>query len=396
MKTLKDFNLKNKRVLVRVDFNVPLDEKARVLDNFRIGQVVPTIKYLKERGAKTILMSHLGDEPKRDKKNSLQKISLELQNLLGQQVIFLKDCIGKTVEDTIIKMSGGEVALLENLRFYEEEKQGDLSFAKKLARTGEFFLNDAFSVCHRSHASVVGVANFLTSGAGQLLEKELGVLSGVLKEPVRPLLIILGGAKVDTKIKAIPPLLEKADHIILGGLIAEAVLRVKGVSLREALPSKKTVEIIKNIDLTSPKLHLPIDVITVLDGENDYQRKASLGKIRREEMALDIGEDSVKIFSEVISEAKTIVWAGPLGLFEKDKFAKGTRAVAEAILNNKEALKIAGGGDTNLALKKFDLRDKFDFVSTGGSALLEYLSGQELPGLAALENPRLALNIKNF
>lgn len=396
IKTLKDFDLKSKRVLVRTDFNIPLDRKGEVLDNFRIAQAVPTIKYLKERGAKIILMSHLGDDPKKDKKNSLQKISFELQDLLGERVAFLKDCIGNITEEAVEKMREGEVTLLENLRFYEEEKQGDLSFAKKLARTGEIFLNDAFSVCHRNHASVVGITNFLTSGAGQLLEKELDILSGVLKNPARPLLIILGGAKVDTKIKSVAPLLERADHIILGGLIAEAVLRAKGVSLRGALLPKKTIEVIKKIDLTSPKLHLPIDVITALDGEDKYQRKAPPGEVRREERALDIGDDTVKIFSEIIGGAKTIVWAGPLGLFEEDKFAKGTKAVAEAILNNKEALKIAGGGDTNLALKKFGLRDKFDFVSTGGGALLEYLSGQELPGLAALEDPRLSLNIKNF
>lgn len=385
IKTLKEFDLKEKRVLVRVDFNVPLNEKGDVLDDFRIQKTIPTIKYLQKKKAKTILISHLGGEPTKTPKYSLKKTALKLQELIGQKINFLKDCVGLRIERKINRMKRGEIVLLENLRFHKEEKQGDPSFGKALSRLGDFFLNDALSVCHRFHASVVEVPKYLPSGAGLLLEEEINVLSKILKKPKRPFLVILGGTKVASKIKTVPSFLKKADLLLLGTILSEALLKAKGISLRGVLPSARIVEIAKEIELTNPKLHLPIDVVASLNTTEDYLRQAPLGELRKEERILDIGEETRNIFAEMIKTARTIVWAGPLGYIEQDQFAEGTRFIADAISRNSQAFRVVGGGETNFALKKFGLREKFDFVSTGGGALLEFLSGQKLPGLEALK-----------
>ena len=311
MKTLKDFNVKNKRVLVRCDFNIPLDEKENIADDFRIKQTIPTIEYLLKNEAKVILMSHLANN------KSLFVIEERLEKYLGSE----------------------EFTLLENLRFNKGEKENDDNFAKELAQLGDIYINDAFGVCNRKHASVVGVPKYLPSGAGFLLEKEIEVLSKVLKKPERPLVAIIGGNKIESKAKVIEQFLEKADYVLIGGRIAE------------------------QIKDKSNKLYIPVD------SKNGF----------------DIGPKTIKIFSEIIKKARTILWAGTLGKFEDSVYEQGTKKVAKLIVKNNQAFKIAGGGDTIFALTKFGLRDKFDHISTGGGAMLQFLSGEELPGLKALD-----------
>ncbi|MDI6602957.1 MAG: phosphoglycerate kinase [Patescibacteria group bacterium] len=390
MKTLRDFNVKNKKVLVRCDFNVPLDEKGNILDDFRIKQTIPTIKYLAKRGAKIILMSHLGEpEGKVVESLRLTPIQEKLKEYLDYSITKTNDCIGKETKKRVLEMTSREILLLENLRFHQEEKKNDENFVKKLAKLGDIYINDAFGVCHRSHASIVGIPKYLPSGAGLLLEKEIRILSKVLKKPWRPLVAIIGGVKISSKIKVIEKFLKKADHLLLGGEIANAILAVKGILLSQPIPEPEVIKTIEKIDLTCPKLHLPVDIfisLAVLETglKEGYLRQGGPGQIKKEEKGYDIGPETVKIFSRIIKTAKMIFWSGPLGMFEEEKFAKGTKEIAQIIARNHLAFKIAGGGDTVLALNKFDLFDKFDHISTGGGAMLEFLSGKKLPGLEAL------------
>jgi len=390
MRTLKNFNFKNKRVLVRCDFNVPLLEKGGILDDFRIKASLPTLEYLIKKGGKIILISHLGKpEGKFVKKYSLREVSIRLGELLKKRIGFLNDCIGEEVEKEVEKMKPGDIFLLENLRFHKEEEANDRNFAKALSRLGDVFINDAFSVSHRSHASVVGITEYLPSGAGFLLEKEIKVLSRVIKKPWRPLVVIIGGSKISSKIKVIEKFLEITDHLLLGGEIANAVLATKGILLSQPIPEPEVVKRIKKIDLTSPNFHLPVDVlISLADLETGlkegYFRQGGPGQVRKEEKIYDIGPETIKIFSRIIKEGKMIFWSGPLGMFEEKKFETGTREIVESIARNYQAFKIAGGGDTTWALNKFGLVDKFDHISTGGGAMLEFLAGEKLPGLKAL------------
>jgi len=405
MKTLGDFNVKNKRVLVRCDFNIPLDEKGNVLDDFRIKQTIPTLEYLIKKGARIILMSHLG-KPAGKVVESLRltPVQNKLIEYLDVSITKAKDCLGKEVEDWISEMQPGEILLLENLRFHQGEEANDENFAKELSKLGDIYINDAFGACHRPHASIVGIPNYLPSGAGLLLEKEIKILSKVLKNPWRPLIVIIGGIKIADKIKVIEQFLEKADHLLLGGEIANAILIGKGISLGKPLPEdyypptalqsqpthpkkENVIKIIEKIDLTNPKLHLPVDGVISLEDikrglEEGYLRKGAIGSVRKEEKVFDIGPETIKIFSEIIKNAKTILWSGPLGMYEEEKFEKGTREVAQNIARNYPAFKIAGGGDTISALNKFGLIDKFDHVSTGGGTMLTFLAGEKLPGLA--------------
>ncbi len=390
MKTLKDFNFKNKRVLVRCDFNVPFDEKGAIGDDFRIKQSLPTIEYLKEKGAKIILISHLGRPKAKEKKYSLKPVSLRLEELLELKVKFLDDCLGEKVKKEIENMKAGEVFLLENLRFYEEEEQNKENFAKAFSELADIYINDGFGACHRAHASVAGIPKYLPSGAGFLLEKEVKVLSKVLENPWRPLITVIGGVKISTKIKVIENFLKKADHLLLGGEIANAILKLKGVLIGKGLPeSSEVMRKIEKINLTNPRLHLPIDgVVSLADVERGleegYIRQSAPGIVKEEEGFYDIGPETIKIFSEIIKEAKMIIWSGPLGMYEKKQFEKGTKEIAKTIARNYSAFKIVGGGDVISALNKFNLLDKFDHVSTGGGAMLEFLSGEKLPGIEAL------------
>ncbi|MDP2967389.1 MAG: phosphoglycerate kinase [bacterium] len=386
MRTIKEFNLKGKRVLVRSDFNVPLSDKGEILDDFRIKESIRTIEYLIKKEAKVILMSHLDRPKNKDPRYSLRYLAKRLEKLLNEKVKFLDDCLGEKVEREIEKMKPGEILLLENLRFHKEEEKGDLNFAKKLAKLGDVYINDAFGASHRSHASIVGVPKYLPSGAGLLLEKEINVLSQVLERPWRPLVAIIGGIKIDTKIKLIEQFLKKADHLLLGSKPAESLLIVKGILIgRPFFEEKEVLEKIEKINLANPKLHLPVDGQMALSTlQEQYFRIGAIGTLRKEEEVFDIGPETRKVFVGIIKSAKMIIWNGPLGMFEKEPFDKGTKEIAEAIVRNHTAFKIAGGGDTVSLISKLDLLDKFDHISTGGGAMLEFLAGEKLPGLEAL------------
>jgi len=387
MKTLKDFNFKNKRVLVRCDFNVPLDEKGSILDDFRIRQTIPTIKYLVKEGAKVILISHLDDPKGRIVENlRLTPLQEKLMEYLDLSVVKANDCIGPEVEGWLKEMKEGEILLLENIRFHKGEEENDENFAKELAKLGDTYINDAFSVCHRAHASVVGIPKFLPSGMGLLLEKEIKVLSNVLEKPWRPLVAIIGGVKISTKIKLIEKFLEIADHLLLGGEIANTILSGKGILVGRPLPEKEVLEKIEKIDLTNLKLHLPVDgIISLKERKEDFLREGAIGTFKKEEGVFDIGSETRAIFEKIIKTAKMIIWNGPLGLFEDERFEKGTREVALEIARNHTAFKIIGGGETIEAVTKFGLLDKFDHVSTGGGAMLEFLAGEKLPGIEVLK-----------
>lgn len=391
MKTLKDFDVKNKRVLVRCDFNVPLDENGNILDDFRIQQTIPTIEYLIKRGAKIILMSHLGNPAGSVKENlRLTPVQDKLLEYLDVRITKSPDCVGRQAEKWSKEMKPGEILLLENLRFHKEEKENDDKFAKELSKLGDIYINDAFGACHRAHASVALVPKYLPSAAGLLLEKEIKVLSKVLTDPWRPFVAVIGGIKISSKIKVIEQFLKISDHVLLGGDVANTVLAAKGILLGKPLPEPEVMKKIERIDLTNPKLHLPLDGIISLaeikDGFNEgYARTGAIGQVRREEKAYDIGPETIEVFSNIIKDAKMIILSGPPGMFEQKQFEKGTKEIAKAISKNYNAFKIAGGGETDSALRAFGLRDKFDHVSTGGGAMLGFLAGEKMPGIEALK-----------
>lgn len=390
MKTLKDFNVDNKRVLVRCDFNLPLDENGEIEDDSRIKETLPTINYLIGHKAKTILMSHLGDpKGKFVKELRMNIVKDRLEKLLKTPVTKMDTCIGPEIEEKVSNMEFGEIILLENLRFYKEEEENDPLFAKELSKLADIYINDAFSVCHRNHASISGVPKFVDSGAGLLLEKEVKVFSTVLKNPWRPLVVVVGGVKIETKIKVLAQFLKIADHILIGGEIANTILSVKGICIGRPWPSTEIVKEIDKIKITSTKVHLPQDVlVSPSQGGEGYVRAAAPGKARTDELILDIGPETIRIFKEIIKSAKMIVWSGPMGFFEHKVFEKGTKEIGESIIRNHKAYKIVGGGNTLYAIEKFKLKDKFDHISTGGGAMLAYLSGDELPGLKALEHEK--------
>ncbi|MEF8847362.1 MAG: phosphoglycerate kinase [Candidatus Paceibacterota bacterium] len=378
----------NKVVLVRTDFNVSLEE-GEVVDSYRMEQTIPTIKKLVEEEAKVVLMSHLGRPLRSDESKyefSLQPLVSKLEELLGQEVIFVEDCIGPKVKRRVDGLKKGQVMLLENVRFYKGERENDSGFAQKLADLADIYINDAFGVSHRAHASVEAVTNYLPSYPGLSMQKEINELKAVINDPDRPLSIIIGGSKVKTKVKALKPLLEQADHLLLGGMIANMILRAKGISINKPLPKEEVAQEIDALDLTSNKLHLPVDVVVSPTESGDvYTKQAAPGTIKKKEKILDIGPDTIEMFNEIINESAMVVWNGPLGVFEKEDFAQGTKQVGEATVES-EAYSIAGGGDTSAALLKFDLRSKFDHVSVGGGAMLEFLTGQELPAIKALND----------
>jgi phosphoglycerate kinase len=347
---LKNIDVKNKRVLVRCDFDVPLDN-GKILNDFRIRKAIPTIKYLIDKGAKVTLMGHLGRPNGAEESLRMAPVKKRVVELLGQ-----------------------EITVLENLRFNKGEEENSDEFAKELASLADIYVNDAFAVSHRNHASVTGITKYLPSFAGLLLESEVKILSEAMNSS--KLVAVIGGSKVETKIKVIQEFLEKADHVLIGGKIANAILAVKGMAPKSYLP--KDIEEVKKINLTSTKLHLPVDVMAT------GGRESALAKVKEDEEMLDIGPETIKMFSKIIKTAKNIVWAGPLGYFEDPVYAKGTKEIGLAIVNSK-AFKIAGGGDTISALSEFNLMDKFDHISTGGGAMLMFLGGEELPGLKVLE-----------
>lgn len=378
MRNLKDVELKGKRVLVRCDFNVPLGKKGCIKDDFRIAQTLPTIEYLSRAGAKVVLMSHLGKpEGRFDESLSLRSLARRIEESLAEPVRMVD------IEEDTRSLKEGEVVMLENLRFHKGEKENDPDFAKKLSGLADLYVNDAFGVCHRKHASVSAVTSYLPGVAGLLLEKEIRVLSRVIRNPERPLVAIIGGAKISSKSMVIKKFLAESDHLLLGGKVANTLLAARG--LLKGVEIKEDVqEIIKGFELTSQKVHYPVDAIVAKGDKGTDSRISSLASMAEGEVVYDIGPDTIKLFADIIREAKTIIWAGPLGMVENPLFEKGTKNIGEEIINNKEALRVAGGGDTNFALLKFGFRDKFDHVSTGGGAMLSFLAGEDLPGLSAL------------
>lgn len=386
MKFLKDIDVAQKRVLVRVDFNVSLDSGGQVLDDFRLRTTLPTIQYLKERGAKIILMAHLGRPDGQVKPEfGLAPVKAHLEKLLGGPIGLAPDCIGEETKTMAQGLKKGEILLLENLRFHAEEEKNDLEFAKQLAALGDVYVNDAFGVSHRAHASVAAITGFLPSCAGLLLAKEIENLTRVRDKAEHPLCVIIGGAKISTKLKLIQSFLGKAENIILGGALANTVLRAKGVAIGQSMTEDVEAKELEKLEITSSKIHLPPDAILCSSKEDSNScRVGSVGRMEPKEMILDIGPDSEKLFSHIVSRAKMVIWNGPMGLFEKEAFAGGTLTVARAIADS-GAFSIIGGGETVAFLEEKQLVDKFSFVSTGGGAMMEFLSGESLPGIVSLD-----------
>jgi len=383
MKFLRDINVADKRVLVRVDFNVSLDAGGNITDDFKIRATLPTIKYLVAAGAKIILMSHLKALDKNEK-YSLKPVVERLTKLAGQEIRFVNDCISEEAVQAAAGLKAGEILLLENLRFYKEEKENNEFFAKKLAALGEVYVNDAFAECHRDFtSSTVTITQFLPSYAGLLLEAEIKNLTKVRDQHEHPFCVIIGGAKISTKIKLIKSFLNKADDIVLGGALANTILHAKGIVGKSIIEESMAAEF-NNLEITNTKLHLPLDALVCADRDNMATcHIGPVGFIQPGESILDIGFDSEKLFSNVIKTAKMVIWNGPMGLFENDFFAHGTRAIAEAITSS-EAFSVVGGGETIAYLEKNGLADKFSFISTGGGAMLKFLSGEAMPGIEAL------------
>ncbi|MGI8601931.1 MAG: phosphoglycerate kinase [Verrucomicrobiales bacterium] len=400
-KTIRDIDVSGKRCLVRVDFNVPVEEKGghmAVTDDTRIRESLPTISYLRERGAIVILMSHLG-RPKSgpDDKLSLRYVGDHLHTLIGHPVVFSHDVIGAIPEKIIGHLRPGDVALLENLRFHPGEEKNDPSFARELAKIGDIYVNDAFGTAHRAHASTEGVARLLpVAVAGLLMEKELAYLHDELQSPERPFLVILGGAKVSDKIQVIDRLIDKADVILIGGGMAYTFQLAQGQKIGNSLSEPEKIAIarsaLEKARRRGIKFLLPVDNL-IVENLNFDGRKVSPGKFTRpgEEIpdgweGVDIGPESIKLFRDEIAKAKTILWNGPMGVFEIEECAKGTFAIAEAIAKNSTAKSVIGGGDSVKAVKNAGVTDKVTFISTGGGASLELLEGKELPGVAALND----------
>lgn len=387
--SLRDLNIKGKRLFIRVDFNVPLDENLNITDDKRIRSTLPTINYAVDEGAKVILASHLG-RPKGtvDKRYSIGSVAKRLQRLIKKEVIFLPDCIGPEVEEAVSKMSEGDIILLENLRFHKEEEENDEEFSKSLAKLADYYINDAFGAAHRTHASIVGITKFLPAAAGFLLQREIEYLKGAVDSPVRPFVAILGGAKVSGKIGVLINIENKVDKVIIGGGMAYTFLKAMGYVVGDSLVEEEMIGIAKNImeKLISKgiKFYLPVDCVIAQSVEYGVETKiVPVQEIPNNWKALDIGPASVKLFTAAIANAKTILWNGPMGVFEVDAFSRGTFAVAHAVADA-YALTIVGGGDTDLAVSRSGVSESMSFISTGGGAALQLLEGKELPGLAAL------------
>jgi len=388
MKFLTDINVSNKFVLVRVDFNVPLGEDGRVdkTEDWRLKAVLPTIDYLLKQKAKIILLSHLGRPKGREvKRLRLDPIAGRLEKLLSKKVIKLNECLGSGVKREVEKLLPGQIVLLENLRFHKEEKENKADFAKKLSQLAEVYVNDAFGNSHRAHASIVSIPKYLPSCAGLLLKKEIEVLTKVLDKPKHPLTVIIGGVKIATKIKMIRSFLKKADSLLLGGALANTVICAKGVCIGRSVVDEAMIDGVKQLDLANARLHLPVDaVVSTSPSGRAPIRIAPIGKTREREMILDIGPDSILLFKEIIEQAKTIIWNGPMGLIERKEFTKGTKAIARAVAQS-SAFSVIGGGETVSLLARLNLLGKIDHVSTGGGAMLKFLSKEKLPGIKALE-----------
>jgi len=389
LKTLKDISVKNKRVLMRVDFNVPLEGREKLS---KIKATIPTLRYLIKQKAKIILMSHLGRPGgKVVEELRLGWVVKELEKLLRKKLQKLDSAIGKEVEEAIGKMKPGDVTMLENVRFNPGEEKNDPKFAKKLAKLGDIYINEAFASSHRNHASIVGIPKYLftthrtCSGAGPsvigfLFEKEAKELNRIFKNPKRPLVVIIGGAKVAIKIKVIERFLKKADKLLVGGALPNTIFAAKGIDMGKSLVEKDMFKAVEGLDLENPKFQFPVDFVC----QNFEISLRSINAVKENESAFDLGPRTVELFCQLIRDAKMVIWNGPLGLVEREPFDKASEAVAKAIVQSK-AYSIVGGGDTIAFIKRLGLEKKFNYISTGGGAMLEYLANETLPGIEALK-----------
>ena len=393
MKTLNDFNFNNKKAIIRVDFNVPLDENFKVTDATRIEAAKPTIdKILKDRGS-VILMSHLGRPKGVEAKYSLQHIVSKTEEILGKKVQFATDCIGEVAENAAKNLQPGEILLLENLRFYAEEEKGDVEFSKKLASLGDIYVNDAFGTAHRAHASTTIIAQFFNEAKcfGYLLAKEIESIEKVLKNSEKPVVAILGGSKVSSKITVIENILDKVNHMIIGGGMTFTFVKALGGKIGDSICEddklELAIEILKQAKEKGVQIHIPVDVVAADAFSNDANTQiVDVNHIPDGWQGLDAGPKSLAIFKQIILDSKTILWNGPLGVFEMENFAKGTISLGEFIAESTEkgAFSLVGGGDSVAAVKQFGLEPKMSYVSTGGGAMLEMLEGRTLPGIAAI------------
>ncbi|PCJ56462.1 MAG: phosphoglycerate kinase [Planctomycetota bacterium] len=390
-KSVKDFDLDGKRVLMRVDFNVPLDENLQITDDNRISMAMPTIEYVLAQGASLILMSHLG-RPKGEVKPefSLRPACDHLSKLLGKEVKLAGDCIGNEVDNLSVDLEPGNVLLLENLRFHNEEEANNPIFAQKLASNADIYINDAFGTSHRAHASTEGVAKFLPSGAGLLLDKELTYFDKTLENPKRPFVAILGGAKVKDKIPVIFNLLNKVNHLIIGGGMAYTFLKHKGIKIGDSLLDESSLPLIdKILEKAKDKgveVLLPSDFLVADAFNENANTQVIKGDIPDGWEGIDIGPESMKKFGAVLKESKSVIWNGPVGVFEIEKFAEGTKFIAKTLAELTDTTTIIGGGDTAAAVKIFGYANKMSHISTGGGASLELLEGKILPGVSALND----------
>ena len=386
--TIKETDVRGKRVIVRVDFNVPM-EKDKITDDTRIVKTLPTIQYLIDKGARVILMSHLGrPKGKKDPQFSLKPVSERLSKLLKRPVKFIPDCIGPTAKNGTAALKNGGVALLENLRFYAEEEKNDLTFSKSLASLADLYVDDAFGAAHRAHASTAGIAQFLPSVAGLLLAKEIEYFDRVLKDPKRPFVAILGGAKVVDKIKVLENLMTKVDYLLIGGAMAYTFLKARGHKIGSSKFDFEGFELSKQIlekaKQSKIQFILPLDHIVADTVTENAKTDISEIDIPEGWIGVDIGPKTVERFQAVLAKAKTVVWNGPLGVFEIKAFSNGTRQIADSIAHLKDATTVIGGGETAAAVVEMGLEDQMSHVSTGGGASLEYLEGKSLPGIGAL------------
>jgi phosphoglycerate kinase len=391
--SLSAADISGKRALVRVDFNVPVDDKGNITDDTRIRAALPTIQDLTQKGAKVILTSHFGRPKGVDEKLRLTPVAKRLAELLGQEVIKTDDCIGDDVAAKVAALDNGQVLLLENVRFYKEEEKNDREFAQKLAANADFYVNDAFGTAHRAHASTEGVTEFLSpSVAGYLVEKELQYLQSAIEEPKRPLAAIIGGSKVSSKIGVIETLLEKCDKLIIGGGMIFTFYKARGLNVGKSLVEEDKLELARELEAKAKErgvaLLLPTDIVSADKFAPDANATTvSIENIPADGMGLDIGPDSVKVFQAALADCKTVIWNGPMGVFEFDKFAAGTEAIAHTLaeIGKTGATTIIGGGDSVAAVEKVGLADQMSHISTGGGASLELLEGKVLPGIAALD-----------
>ena len=387
-------DLSGKRALVRVDFNVPVDDAGNITDDTRIRAALPTIQDLRQKGAKVILVSHFGRPKGVDDKLRLTPVAKRLSELLGQEVIKTDDSVGDEVAAGVAALQNGQVLLLENVRFYKEEEQNDKDFAKKLADNADLYVNDAFGTAHRAHASTEGVTHYLSpSVAGYLIEKELQYLQNAIENPQRPLAAIIGGSKVSSKIGVIETLLEKCDKLLLGGGMIFTFYKARGLNVGKSLVEDDKLELAKSLEAKAKQrgvdLLLPTDVVVADKFAPDANAQTvSIDNIPEGWMGLDIGPDSVKTFQQALADCKTVIWNGPMGVFEFDKFAAGTEAIAHTLadISKQGATTIIGGGDSVAAVEKVGLAEQMSHISTGGGASLELLEGKVLPGIAALHD----------